>query len=289
MSFQDYPTALRQDSILHGRYIIQDVLGQGSFGITYKALDYQTNEQIAIKEYFPSSLSVRQQNGIVMPRDSAQQGIFREGKKWFLKEVMTLSAFTGNPNIVRIYSFFEENDTAYFSMEYVKGVSLTDYVSSRGGRIPWPEAWELLLPIMDALSSVHSKDIIHRDIKPDNIMISDGNNARILDFGAARFSYGQESRSLDVILTRGFAPLEQYYRRGKQGAWTDVYGLGATLYSAITGEIPPDAVKRSYKDELMPPTSLGVMIPDYAQNALLKALAVHAVVRFESMRDFKNA
>ena len=289
MGFQDYPTALRRDSILIGRYIIQDVLGQGSFGITYKALDYQTNEQVAIKEYFPATLSVRLQDGSVLPREGSQKGIFEEGKKWFLEEVRTLSDFAGNPNIVRIYSYFEDHKTAYFSMEYVKGVSLTDYVGSRGGRIPWPEAWELLLPIMDALSSVHAKNIIHRDIKPDNIIISDGNNARILDFGAARFSYGRQSRSLDVILTRGFAPLEQYYRRGKQGPWTDVYGLGATMYSAITGEIPLDAVKRSYRDDLKSLSSLGVSIPDYAQNALLKALAVQAVERFDSMEDFKRA
>ena len=289
MSFQDYPTALRKESILDGRYIIQDVIGQGSFGITYKALDYPTDDIVAIKEYFPAAMSVRKKSCWVVPSRGQKNMDFAEGKKWFLREVRTLATFIGSPNMLKIYNYFEENGTAYFVMEYVSGVSLTEYIQNAGGRLPWYRTWELLLPVMDALTAIHSRNIIHRDIKPDNIVIMKDGNAKILDFGAARYSYGQQSHSLDVILTRGFAPLEQYYRRGKQGPWTDLYALAATMYSAVMGEIPPDAVMRQSGDALKIPVSIEKPMPLYAQDALLKALSIQPVERYGSVADFKKA
>ena len=290
MSAVDYPVALRYNSTLCGRYIIQDVLGQGSFGITYRALDYRNNnKQVAIKEYYPAALAIRKENRFVFPSGTKQKTYFDLGKKWFLREISTLSAVKGNPNIVRIYGFFEENNTAYFVMEYIEGITLTRHVKNRGGRISWPETWELLLPVMDALTAVHSRNIIHRDLKPDNILIIGFSRSKVVDFGAARYSYGLESNSLDVILTQGYAPMEQYYRNGKQGPWTDVYGIGATMYSSITGRIPPQAPQRIYKDTLESPDSLGVSIPPYAQDALLKALSVKPADRFGSMEEFKTS
>lgn len=173
-------------------------------------------------------------------------------------------------------------------MEYVQGISLTKYLQNHGGRISWEEAWKILHPVADALSEVHSKNIVHRDIKPDNIMLTEDMRAKVLDSGAARYVYGMQSKSLETILTPGFAPLEQYYRRGHQGPWTDVYALAATIYCSITGEVPPESVERSIKDPLKSPTTLGIPIPDYAEAALLKALTVDEENRYKTMEAFKN-
>ena len=289
MSFSNFPNALFQDSILNGRYIIKDVLGQGGFGITYKALDYQTREYVAIKEYYPRMIVTRDPSYNVVPQTGQNDHDFDYGRSQFLEEAKTLSEFIGNPGVVKVYSYFEENGTAYFVMEYLEGVSLSEYLRKKGGRIPWQEAWELMLPLMDALSAVHEKKIVHRDIKPDNIIITDDGLTKLLDFGAARYVYGVQSHSLDTVLTPGFAPFEQYFRRGNQGPWTDVYALAATMYCAITGTVPPESAERSYKDTLVLPSSLGTVLPDYAEAAILKALAVHEDNRYRDMDGFKSA
>lgn len=291
MSFYDYPAALKKESILNGRYIIKDIIGQGGFGITYKALDYGTGGIVAVKEYFPCTYVDRISSHSVHPKSEQCRQDFLYGKAKFLKEAKTLAAFIGNPNIVKVDSFFEEpgTGTAYFVMEYIPGITLSGYLQRRGGRISWQEARGLLLPVAQALDVVHSRGIIHRDIKPDNIIITDSLDAKLIDFGAARYMYGVKSRSLETILTRGYAPIEQYYSHGNQGAWTDVYALAATMYFCITGSIPPESVGRTDHDRLKLPSSLGIAIPDYAETALLKALAVQPQNRSQSAREFASA
>ena len=268
--------------------MIKDVLGQGGFGITYKALNYQTGEFVAIKEYYPRTIVTRNSSYTVLPQTGQNERDFEYGKSQFLEEAKTLSEFIGNPAVVKVYSYFEENGTAYFVMEFLEGVSLTGYLSSKGGRVSWQEAWDLLLPLMDALSAVHEKNIVHRDIKPDNIVITNDGATKLLDFGAARYIYGVQSHSLEAILTPGFAPMEQYFRRGHQGSWTDVYALAATMYCAITGVVPPEAAERSYEDTLIKPASMGIIIPDYAETALLKALSIREKDRYRTIYEFKN-
>ena len=291
MSFYDYPAALKKESILNGRYIIKDIIGQGGFGITYKALDYGTGGIVAVKEYFPCTYVDRISSHSVRPKSEQCRQDFLYGKEKFLKEAKTLAAFIGNPNIVKVDRFFEEpgTGTAYFVMEFIPGITLSDYLQRRGGRISWQEARGLLLPVAQALDVVHSRGIIHRDIKPDNIIITDSLDARLIDFGAARYMYGVKSRSLETILTRGYAPIEQYYSHGNQGAWTDVYALAATMYFCITGSVPPESVGRTDHDRLKLPSSLGIAIPDYAETALLKALAVQPQNRSQSAREFASA
>ena len=154
-----YPLALPFETVLGGRYILGRVLGQGGFGITYVAMDYQTKARVAVKEFFPDSLATRT-NHMVTAFSGQRMESFVYGKQCFLEEAETLAQFIGNPNIIRVYSYFEENNTAYFVMEYVEGQSLQDYTKARGGRIPWAEAKQLLLPAMYALESVHAKGII---------------------------------------------------------------------------------------------------------------------------------
>ena len=281
-----YPQALHEGTVLAGQYTIEKVLGQGGFGITYRAVDHKTGQRVAIKEFFPDTLSYRDNTSVISyPGERSEN--FEYGREGFLQEAKTLAEFIGNENIVRIHCYFEENNTAYFVMDYIEGKSFDEYIKERGGKVTVQEAENILLPIMDALYAVHSKGIVHRDVTPDNIYITNNGVVKLLDFGAARYSLGDKSRSLDVILKHGFAPKEQYTRRGKQGPFTDVYSLAATFYFAITGKRPPDSVERLDDDDLIPPSNLGINITEYQEKAILQGLSVQPGDRFQSMADFK--
>ena len=286
---EKYPLALAPGSILNGRYIIGRVLGQGGFGITYTAKDHQTGQIMAIKEFFPDSMATRTSHTTVTPLTGEKGENFAYGKNTFLNEAKTMAEFIGNPNIVRVYSYFEENGTGYFVMEYVDGRSFQDILKENFGRVSWEEALKILLPVMDALSAVHEKGIIHRDIAPDNICIAKDGTVKLLDFGAARYSLGNVSQSLDVVLRHGFAPKEQYKRHGRQGPYTDIYALGATLYYAITGSRPDDAIERLDEDTLPLPSTLGANVEPWQEDVILKAMAIQPEDRYQSVKDFKAA
>ena len=283
-----YALALPEGSVLGGRYIVGKVLGQGGFGITYIARDYTTKELVAIKEFFPSAIVTRTEKVTVSLISSDENDSFTYGKDSFLKEAETLARFNKHPNIVHIYSYFEENNTAYLVMEYLDGESFLDYLKHKG-RISWAQTRRIINPVMDALSFVHSQGIIHRDISPDNIYLCKDGTVKLIDFGAARYSLGDRSHSLSVVLKHGYAPHEQYTRRGRQGPYTDVYALAATMYRAVTGKLPPEAPDRMYEDELVMPSALGADMSVQEENALLKALAFNYVDRWQTIAEFKSA
>lgn len=286
---EKYPLALSEGTVLAGQYIIEKVLGQGGFGITYEAKDHKTGQKVAVKEFFPDAMATRTNQTTVQAFSGERGDSFEYGKTCFLQEAETLARFIGNENIVRIHSYFEENGTAYFVMDFVEGTSFDEYLKEHGGKVSFEEAAKILIPVMDALSAVHAKGIVHRDVTPDNIYITKEGVVKLLDFGAARYSLGDKSRSLDVVLKHGFAPKEQYARRGKQGPFTDVYALGATFYFALTGKRPPDSIERMDEDDLVPPSTLGVKIGTAEEDSILQALRVQPADRFQSMTEFKNA
>jgi serine/threonine protein kinase len=225
-------------------YIIRSVLGDGGFGITYLAKDTQLNALVAIKEYLPNDLAVRESDYTVQAK--TQQGVdfFAWGLERFLQEARILAQFK-HPNIIRVLRYFQAHNTAYFVMEYERGRSLIDAVH-KGDIANETELKKLLLPLLDALEMVHNAGYLHRDIKPDNIYLRDKDKSPVLlDFGAARFEINQRSRSVTSIVTPGYAPFEQYESDGAgQGAWTDIYALGAVLYHIIWGIKPVAATKR---------------------------------------------
>lgn len=281
--------ALPEGCVLCGKYKIVQVIGQGGFGITYLAEDMMSHTKVAMKEYLPTSIITRLKDHRVVPVSPENDNAFQYGKQRFLEEAKTLSQLSGNRNIVKIYSYFEENNTAYFIMEYIEGINLRKYLFQRGKRIDWREMLFILVPIMDTLADVHKSGIIHRDITLENIILQKNRVPILLDFGAARYSVGDRTRSLDVVLKFGYAPKEQYSRRGKQGPYTDVYSLGACMYFLITGRKPPESIDRMDEDELIYPSTLGINIPDYVEDAIVKALAVDAKDRFQSMEELKAA
>ena len=283
-----YPMALPYGSVLDARYITGRILGQGGFGITYVAQDWKTKDIVAVKEYMPDTLAGRVGAITVSAYAGKREENFEYGKQCFLDEAKTLAEFIGNPNVVRVHSYFEENGTAYFVMDYVKGSSFQEYIMQRGGRIPWKESEQILVPVMDALAEIHEKGIIHRDVTPDNIFITEDQTVKLLDFGAARYSWGNQSQSLDIILKHGYAPREQYSRHGRQGPYTDIYALSACFYFSVTGRVPPDSIDRP-EEYLQAPSSMGINLPVHVEDAILKGLSVQAADRFQSMRAFKAA
>ncbi len=285
-----YPLALRPGSVLNGKYIVGRVLGQGGFGVTYLAWDHTLEIKTAIKEFLPEGMASRTGGS---PQVSAQGGSlgeqFRYGMDSFLSEARVLAKFIGHPNIVGIRGYFQENGTAYLVMEYVEGVSFKEQIARAGGRVGWREAVDVLRPVMEALSAVHEAGILHRDVTPDNIYLTGDGSVKLLDFGAARYNLGDKSRSLDVILKSGYAPKEQYSRKGKQGPYTDVYSVAACLYAAITGCVPPEALERIEEDDLIPICNRGVEIPPKLDDAILKGLEINASDRFQTMAAFLAA
>ncbi len=267
--------------VLMGRYVIGRVLGRGGFGITYLAYDIPNDRKVAIKEYFPDSLSYRVPGSAsIASYTGEREEYYRTGADRFYKEAQTLSFFTGNANIIDVSEFFYENNTAYYVMEYVDGVDLKKYIAARGGRLGYDETMALMMPVMHALAAVHAQGILHRDISPDNIYITSNGTVKLLDFGAARQVLGEQSNSLSVVLKQGFTPLEQYKKRGQHGPWSDIYALGATIYYALTGEVPEESVNRIDEDELQMPTALGAVLPPEFEQVLAKMMAVKPEDRY---------
>lgn len=276
-------------TVLERKYLVGEVLGEGGFGITYIGLDINLQTRVAVKEFYP--------NGYVS-RESATTTIvtaYQTGddeaeaiRKWqdgFMTEARTLAKFVDEPGVVGARDFFLENQTAYIIMEYVEGQTLGEYVSSRGGRIPVEEMLRLASPVVQSLDAVHREGIVHRDISPDNLMITLSGRMKLLDFGAARDYTSGGEKSLSVMLKHGYAPEEQYRSHGLQGPWTDVYALCATMYRCITGQLPPEAMERMRVDEIKRPSDLGVDISPAAEEALMRGLAVYAEDRTQSMSE----
>lgn len=244
-------------------YRIEAVLGSGGFGITYKARETSLDRLVAIKEYLPAGIAMRGRDSIaVCPMSSDDRGNFEWGLSRFRIEAQTLVSFR-HPNIVEVLRFFEANNTAYMVMGYEAGESL-DEILEREGTMEEAEIRAMLDPLLGGLAEVHEAGFLHRDIKPANIFLRQSGQPVLLDFGAARQAMGNKSQSLTAIVTSGYAPHEQYESDGDQGAWTDIYAMGAVLYRAVSGEVPPEApmrlsaYAREYKDPMVPASEVGL-------------------------------
>ncbi len=276
-------------TILSEKYIIGKVLGQGGFGITYLGWDLNLNMKLAIKEFFPQGMVSRLPGqSKVVSFTGAEDKSFDFWLERFLGEARTLARFEQHPNIVSVRDFFKANNTAYMIMSYVEGMTLSQYLTRSGGKLSYKKAIEVMMPVMDALREVHEVGVMHRDVSPDNIFIDNKGRIVLIDFGAARQEISDKSKSLSIILKAGYAPEEQYRSRGKQGPWTDVYAVAATIYRLITDQVPPEAMDRLDEDLLTPPSQLGVVINIATEEILLKALAVKAEKRYQSIEAFQN-
>ena len=282
--YQHPDHALRQGILLHNRYLIGGVIGEGGFGITYIGMDVLLQYRVAIKEFFPNGMVSRNNtasNEVRSIQSEQAKEYFPKGRKDYLREARILAMFTDEPGIASVRDFFEENNTVYIVMEYLDGVTLKDYLK-QVGTISEQDTVQLLMPVLNSLKKVHEKKLIHRDISPDNIMIV-GDTVKLLDFGAAR-DFADE-KSLSVIQKQGYTPMEQYRKHGAQGAWTDVYAICATIYKCITGNTPPGAPDRVFEDELDFSSVSGVSINPAFEAVLRHGMAIKPDERIQDIEE----
>lgn len=279
--------SLQRNTGLIGRYVIQEVLGQGGFGITYLGIDKLYGNKVAIKEYYPQKIAMRkaQYEDVVTVTSIEEKNNYDKGKKRFLDEAQVMARFNKNEGIVKILDFFEANNTAYIVMEYLEGITLKQYLG-KYGVLQFRNLIEMMLPLLEALIEIHSQGLIHRDISPDNIMVQHNGKLKLMDFGAARDYTESGNKSLTVILKPGYAPPEQYQTHGVQGPWTDIYALCATIYKCLTGITPPDAIARVMDDKFKEPDQLdGKLSPDI-KKILWKGMNIFPEERYQDIGEF---
>lgn len=278
-------------SILAGKYLVGKAIGEGGFGITYIGMDLNLEMRVAIKEYYPNGFAVRDsgRTSTVQSCGGDAREFFEKGREKFIGEARNLAKCTDIPEIVRVKEFFKENETAYIVMEYVDGTDLKTYLKERGGRLSVQETLDMMRPLISALGKVHQRNLIHRDISPDNIMLLNNGNVKLLDFGGARDFVSSSGKSISITLKRGYAPGEQYRTHGEQGPWTDVYALCATMYRCITGVIPPESLDREHQDDLKPIPEFGIECPPVVERVLEKGLSVYKEGRFQTMEELYSA
>ncbi len=281
--------ALAPGTILgKGRLTVGKKLGSGGFGVTYIAFDSKLNRRVALKEFMPNYLAVRQGTRIV-PKPN-QEAPYEKAMNSFQKEARAMYELRAHPNIVHVVSTFKENNTAYYTMEMLEGESLLSYLKKKK-KISGDQAFRLLLPIMSALQYVHSKKIIHRDVSPDNIMLCQDKAhpgrivPKLIDFGAAHVAIEGFSMSYPGVKKNGFSPLEQNWAGNYQGSWTDVYALCATFYSAVIGSVPVSATERaeSDRDPMKPPEQMGANISHEMSAVLMRGLRLKYQERIQNM------
>ncbi|MCD8159207.1 MAG: serine/threonine protein kinase [Clostridiales bacterium] len=273
---------------LMGKYIVGRVLGRGGFGATYLAFSSATGGRVALKEYFSTGLAQRSRGEKKVSIISADKHeVFSKGAKRFYEEAKIMSKFNHNENVVSVYEFFYTNETAYYSMEYLEGIDLKGYTARKGGRISQEEALSIMKGVVNALMVVHSTGTLHRDISPDNIYICTDGKVKLIDFGAAKQVVGEQSQSLSVILKQGFAPVEQYQKGGKQGFWTDIYALGVSIYYALTGRIPDDAMSRLEQPNIEFDPKINIA-PEF-KAVINKCLKIKINERYQSTVELSSA
>lgn len=288
--YRPIPRCLRPGMCLRDRYVLGRVLGEGSFGISYIAWDCLLDTVVAIKEYFPASLvsrhiSEEDEDTNVYIYEKRESQKYQESLKKYLGEAKSLSAYYDLDGIVSVRDFFYANNTAYIVMGYVDGISVKEYVE-KNGPIEGEKFLRMLEPVIKSLAKVHQTGVLHRDISPDNMLLTRDEKLVLIDFGAARKENINMTRSMTVVFKRGFSPEEQYRTRGQQGAWTDVYALCATAYYALTGKAPDESIQRVLEDDMPSLTEMtDVDLPMQQKRAFMKGMTVDFHHRYQTMDE----
>lgn len=288
--YRPIPRCLRPGMCLRDRYVLGRVLGEGSFGISYIAWDCLLDTVVAIKEYFPASLvsrhiSEEDEDTNVYIYEKRESQKYQESLKKYLGEAKSLSAYYDLDGIVSVRDFFYANNTAYIVMGYVDGISVKEYVE-KNGPIEGEKFLRMLEPVIQSLAKVHQTGVLHRDISPDNMLLTRDEKLVLIDFGAARKENINMTRSMTVVFKRGFSPEEQYWTRGQQGAWTDVYALCATAYYALTGKAPDESIQRVLEDDMPSLTEMtDVDLPMQQKRAFMKGMTVDFHHRYQTMDE----
>ena len=281
--------ALPMGTILLGKYLVGNVLGQGGFGITYIGWDIALERKVAIKEFYPSGQVSRAPGtrNLIWYANGNTQSVQQNGMRVFLKEAQKMARVDGLPNVVRILDLFQENETAYIVMDFVAGRTLKKALEETGP-MDWEQAKNIFMPAIKAMEQVHRAGLVHRDLSPDNLMLTPDGGVMILDLGAAKDLNINSGVSSALVAKGGFSPLEQYGQRGGSGTWTDVYAMAATIYYALTGMLPPTAVDRITEDTIRWDYPRLQSLPAPVLKALKKAMAVLVNDRTKTMADLER-
>ncbi len=278
---------LMPGTLLNNRYVVGNPIGVGGFGITYKCLDLQIGGVCAVKEYLPANISGRNrpEHNIFVQDGYIER--FNQMMKSFANEASLLQTLH-HKNVITSYDSFFENNTAYYVMEYCDGIDLRRYTKNFTKKLDANEGLSILTQVMNGLEYVHSKGILHRDIKPDNIYITSNQTVKILDFGSARNEMEQYKKELSAIITVGYAPIEQYGGRGVQGHYTDIYALGATFYHLFTGRMPIESTQRVSEDKLVPFSVLRPDLPDNLKFCIERCMVLSKNSRVQNVGEMKH-
>ena len=273
-------------AILNGRYIVGKMLGQGGFGITYIGWDLAMERKVAIKEYYPSGQVSRNPGSrdLTWYTNEQSRQARQNGMQMFLKEARKMSKVDNLTNVVRVRDIFQENETAYIVMDFVEGETLKARLD-KTGPLTWKQAKEIFVPAMQAMEQVHQAGLVHRDISPDNLMLTPDGRVMILDLGAAKDLAINKGASSAMVVKGGFSPPEQYAQQGGSGSWTDVYAMAATMYHSLTGVVPPTAVDRMQGE----PVNWALLetggVPNHVIAALQNAMKLNARERTQTMAE----
>ena len=285
----EQPHYLRPGTVLKGHFIVGTAIGVGGFGITYKCYDATLGVIVAIKEFFPVGLVNRSPGEMKVGLLSGEkEKQYKNQIKRFLMEAQSIAQFGKANDIVNVFDYFEENNTAYIVMEYIDGVLLKDYLEKQGALSP-DIAMTIIEPVVEALKKIHASGIIHRDISPDNIFIAGEDSVKVFDFGAAILNDESGAKEGEKVIKVGYSAPEQYRDSAGQGYFTDIYSIGAILYQMITGQKPIESTEREYKDELKSPLELGFDIEPNLDRAIMEALAGQPALRFQGIQQFDDA
>lgn len=276
-------------TVLHDSILLGKVIGDGGFGITYIGLDLNLEMKVAVKEFYMSGYCGRntQVSPDVLTEGKDKTSVFEANKEKFIGEARILARFSKEPGIVSVNRFFKENNTAYIVMEYVEGDSLKEYVTQKG-KLSVKETLVNIAPIINALEKMHGQHIYHRDISPDNIILTKNQGMKLLDFGSAREKL-EEYKTMTVVLKKAYSPIEQYETHGNQGPWSDIYSLCATIYNCITGKAPDSAYDRFMNDSMLSAHEINPVCDEEISAIVSKGMQVDAKERYQSVEELKEA
>lgn len=281
--------ALLPGTILNERYVLESVSGEGNFGITYIGWDLLLESRVAVKEFFPVNRVNRNTEKGDVDVYVFEEEDYEQSLHCYLDEGKRLSRLNRIDSIVSIRDFFYANHTAYIIMEYIEGASLKEYIEVNGP-MPGDTVMDMIAPVLDALEKVHDNGIIHRDISPDNIIVTEEDKLVLVDFGSARQVDVMDDRSLTVMIKRGYSSPEQYRSRGEQGAWSDVYAICATIYFMLAGKAPDEAIDRILDDETKSLLDMKeVLLSPKIKQAIMKGISLRYNERYQTVSELKEA
>jgi len=282
---------LKPGTVLQDKFIVGKNIGAGGFGNTYIGWNKLLEQKVAIKEYFPRKLSVRdtESSMVVVSPDETSTKRFNSGLQQFIEEARKIASLKDVRGVVQVYTFFEENRTGYIIMEFLEGMDVKHILNEHGGKMDYEWSRKIMLTVLHTLREIHKRGVLHRDIAPDNIFVTEEGVIKLIDFGAAKSMAITENMQGEIILKKGYAPIEQYSRTVAQGAYTDLYSASAMFYRMLTGVKPQPANERAKKDELQTPSEMGVNIPEQAEFAIMICLNIQPQYRLQSAQEFMEA